>query len=172
MWFGEPGTEPILSHCNLQQLSGARPGESGHQAAQADLLLCLARLVRGAPPAAVRAQHAQLLPWVLAALQDAKVGADEQAVTALLLTVSEALMDPAGAHALQKCRASVVYTPGRPPTSRLCSCKPTMPRAAVPGGALQYLEVCMHGACYWTWEGCLVYSLNQKSCCVSLQARR
>ena len=104
-----------------QRLPGAKQGNAGGQAARADLLLCLARLIRGAPPAAVRAQHAQLLPWVLTALQDAQVGANEQAVTALLLTVSEALMDPAGARCSARCCR---FAHARPqtalPVAKLC----------------------------------------------------
>ena len=116
-------TYSVPCMCVLQRLQEAKQGKIGQQAAQADLLLCLARLIRGAPPAVVRAQHAQLLPWVLAALQDAKVGDDEQAVTALLLTVSEALMDPAGAHALHMLPALIgIYQGNRPAASqRACT---------------------------------------------------
>ncbi len=86
----------ILACCVvLQRLQGAQQGKVEQPGARTGLLACLARLIRGAAPAVVRAQQAQLLPWALAALGDARLG-DEAAVTALLLMVSEALMDPSG----------------------------------------------------------------------------
>ena len=85
----------------MQCLQGARSKAGGAAClggVTSAALLCLGRLIRGAPPAVVRAQLEQLLPAVLEALGgDARVD-DAEVATALLLTLSEALMDPTGAH--------------------------------------------------------------------------
>ena len=83
----------------MQSLEGARSkaGDSVTLKHTSALLLCLGRLIRGAPSTVVRAELSQLLPWVLAALGgDAMVDGDAEVATAPLLTLSEALIDPTG----------------------------------------------------------------------------